>query len=90
MFSGDKVIVTKGSVFVRKGYVCNNMYKLSINGKDMIHAYITDQSFNLWHERLGHINYRKLIDMSKSDILPKFDSHKTDKCKTCMLTKITR
>nr|KAJ0205973.1 hypothetical protein LSAT_V11C500262240 [Lactuca sativa] len=44
----------------------------------------------LWHARLRHINYKRLKDMSKMSLIPAFDMQNNEKCKTCMLTKITR
>nr|KAJ0203942.1 hypothetical protein LSAT_V11C500257960 [Lactuca sativa] len=44
----------------------------------------------LWHARLGHIHYKRLKDMSKMSLIPAFDMQNNEKCKTCMLTKITR
>jgi hypothetical protein len=48
----DKLILSKCGVFVRKGYSCNGMYKLSliINKSDVSCAYIVDSSL-LWHTR---------------------------------------
>nr|KAJ0209141.1 hypothetical protein LSAT_V11C400183740 [Lactuca sativa] len=44
----------------------------------------------LWHARLGHIHYKRLKDMSKMSLILAFDMQNNEKCKTCMLTKITR
>ncbi|KAJ9567153.1 hypothetical protein OSB04_003119 [Centaurea solstitialis] len=43
----------------------------------------------LWHARLGHVHYKRMKDMSKMSLIPAFDLN-GEKCKTCMLTKITR
>jgi hypothetical protein len=91
VFEGDKFILSKGGVFVGKGYLCENMFKCNvanINNNNMISAYIVE-SCDLWHMRLGHVNFRKLEDMMKSNLIPNFDKN-FDSCTTCMLTKITR
>nr|KAJ0197827.1 hypothetical protein LSAT_V11C700348630 [Lactuca sativa] len=44
----------------------------------------------LWHARLGHIYYKRLKDMSKMSLILAFDMQNNEKCKTCMLTKISR
>ena len=91
VFEGDKFILSKGGVFVGKGYLCENMFKCNvanINNNDMISAYIVE-SYDLWHMRLGHVNFRKLEDMMKSNLIPNLDKN-FDSCTTCMLTKITR
>nr|GEV04341.1 zinc finger, CCHC-type [Tanacetum cinerariifolium] len=43
----------------------------------------------LWHARLGHVHYKRMQDMSKDELIPAFDMD-TEKCNTCMLTKITK
>ncbi|GKA56197.1 zinc finger, CCHC-type containing protein [Tanacetum coccineum] len=43
----------------------------------------------LWHARLSHVHYKRMQDMSKDGLIPAFDMD-TEKCNTCMLTKITK
>ncbi|GJV68231.1 zinc finger, CCHC-type containing protein [Tanacetum coccineum] len=43
----------------------------------------------LWHARLGHVYFKRMQDMSKDGLIPAFDMD-TKKCKTYMLTKITK
>ena len=43
----------------------------------------------LWHARLGHVNFRRIHQMSKDNLIPTINVN-TEKCKTCMLTKITK
>ncbi|GJT20674.1 zinc finger, CCHC-type containing protein [Tanacetum coccineum] len=43
----------------------------------------------LWHARLGHVHFKRMQDMSKDGLIPAFDMD-TEKCKTCMLTQITK
>ena len=43
----------------------------------------------LWHARLGHVNFRRMHQMSKDSLIPAINVN-TEKCKTCMLTKITK
>ncbi|GKB14277.1 zinc finger, CCHC-type containing protein, partial [Tanacetum coccineum] len=44
---------------------------------------------SLWHARLGHVHYKRMLEMSKDELIPAIDEN-PDKCTTCMLTKITR
>nr|GEZ36941.1 zinc finger, CCHC-type [Tanacetum cinerariifolium]GEZ36942.1 zinc finger, CCHC-type [Tanacetum cinerariifolium] len=37
----------------------------------------------------GHVHYKRMQDMSKDGLIPAFDMN-TEKCKTCMMTKITK
>ncbi|GKD55102.1 zinc finger, CCHC-type containing protein [Tanacetum coccineum] len=43
----------------------------------------------LWHARVGHVHFKRMQDISKDGLIPAFDID-TKKCKTCMLTKITK
>ncbi|GJZ83037.1 zinc finger, CCHC-type containing protein, partial [Tanacetum coccineum] len=43
----------------------------------------------LWHARLGYVHFKRRQDMSKDGLIQAFDMD-TKKCKTCMLTKITK
>ncbi|GJR37734.1 zinc finger, CCHC-type containing protein [Tanacetum coccineum] len=43
----------------------------------------------IWHARLGHVHFKTMQDMSKDWLILAFDMD-TEKCKTCMLTKITK
>ncbi|GJR10393.1 zinc finger, CCHC-type containing protein [Tanacetum coccineum] len=42
-----------------------------------------------WHARLGHVHFNRKQDMSKMGLILAFDMD-TEKCKTCMLTKIIK
>jgi len=49
-------------MFVGKSYFCENMFKLSVvkvNNVVYNFAFIVD-SFDLWNNRLGHVNFSKL------------------------------
>nr|GEV69108.1 zinc finger, CCHC-type [Tanacetum cinerariifolium] len=55
-------------------------------------AFISTSKLNdsiLWHAILGHVHFKRMQDMSKDGLIPAFDMD-TEKCKTCMLTKITK
>nr|KAJ0199050.1 hypothetical protein LSAT_V11C600338430 [Lactuca sativa] len=94
----DKYILSRHGSFMGFGYVCNGMIRLNINypfidNTVCMASTSTSNNFNkseLWHDRLGHIHYKRLKDMSKMSLIPAFDMKNNEKCKTCMLTKITR
>ena len=56
-------------MYVGNGYVSDGLFKLSvmtiINKNNQSSVYLLE-SFNLWHDRLGHVNYdtlRRLINL---------------------------
>ncbi|GJZ65064.1 pol polyprotein [Tanacetum coccineum] len=74
-FESDKFVITKGGVYVGKGYLDEGLFKLSvvtddsvINNKNMgtstASVYMIDPSF-LWHYRLGHVNFHLLAKKDK-------------------------
>jgi len=95
VYEADKFILSKGSVFVGKGYAASDMFKLNVNnvscGNAMnVSTYMLVCSISsLWRNRLGHVNYKRLKEMSRLELISNFDGN-IEKCKTCMLTKITR
>nr|KAJ0210442.1 hypothetical protein LSAT_V11C400201490 [Lactuca sativa] len=98
VLESDKYILSRHGSFMGFGYICNGMIRLNINYPSsdnfVFMAYSSSsnnfQKSKLWHARLGHIHYKRLKDMSKMSLIPAFDMQNNEKCKTCMLTKITR
>ena len=91
VFEADKLVISKAGTFVGFGHWQNNIFMLNITNKDIFNYMVVshDSIFDLWHARLGHVHQKRMIEMAKEEIIPKFE-HTQEKCKTCMLTKITR
>ena len=89
VFESENCILTKNGVFVGKGYSCEGMYKLSLDiNKIMNSAYIVD-SFDTWHARLAHLNFRSLKYMSKHGLIS-YSNISHEKCEICIQAKITK
>ncbi|CAL8121323.1 unnamed protein product [Prunus armeniaca] len=62
VFEYDKFILTKGGLFVGKGYLADGLFKLNVIGNgafnkiNKVSVYFAESS-NIWHARLGHVNY---------------------------------
>ncbi|GJX21058.1 zinc finger, CCHC-type containing protein [Tanacetum coccineum] len=68
------------------------MFRLNIVNDNIASTFMSTSKLNdsiLWHARLGHVHFKRMQDMSKDRLIPAFDMD-TEKCKTCMLTKITK
>ena len=88
MFEVDTFVLSKGGMFVGKGYLYDGMFKLSIiNNKNVI-AYVCN-SFYVWHFRLGYVHFKWMNDMVKLNLMPNMNVS-DEKCTICTLTKITR
>ena len=61
---------------------------VDFNKNIVISPYMVELS-SFWHHRLGHVNFRRLHDMVKIDLLSYFETSQ-EKCTICKLTKITR
>ncbi|GJT71651.1 zinc finger, CCHC-type containing protein [Tanacetum coccineum] len=66
--------------------------RLNIVSDNIGSAFMSTSKLNdsiLWHARLGHVHFKRMQDMSKDGLISAFDMD-TEKCKTCLLTKITK
>ncbi|GJS74380.1 zinc finger, CCHC-type containing protein [Tanacetum coccineum] len=102
-FSSGKSITLFNVLYVPKlrknlisgfGYYNNGMFMLNLNkvSDDSDYVYMSSSTVvnsSLWHARLGHVHYKRMLEMSKDDLIPAIDEN-PKKCTTCMLTKISR
>lgn len=93
VFQSDKVISSKSGMYVGKGYKCNGFFKLNVmtivNKNNATSIYLLE-STDLWHGRLGHVNYDsiwKLVNMEHNLACRINYKHK---CKVCAEAKLTR
>ena len=81
VYEADEFILSKKSVFVGKGYAANDMFKLNVNNVSSENAmnvltYMLVYSISsLWHNRLGRVNYKRLKEMSRLELIPDFDGN---------------
>ena len=76
VFELDEFVLSKSGMYVGKGYMSDDMWKLTVMiiikldmNKASTFAYILESS-NLWHGRLGHVNYdtlRRLINLKNTN-----------------------
>ncbi|GJT44197.1 zinc finger, CCHC-type containing protein [Tanacetum coccineum] len=73
-------------------HVCKDRCWLNIVNDYIASAFMSTSKLKnsiLWHARLGHVHFKRMHDMSKDGLIPAFDMD-TEKCKSCMLNKITK
>ena len=96
LVESDKVVLTKSGMFVGKGYALNGMFKLSVMvvknemNKNVASSSYLLESSNVWHGRLGHVNFNSIRHLIKLNNIPKFHIDSNHKCKTCVEAKLTR
>jgi transposase InsO family protein len=97
-FESDKFVLTKSGVYVGKGYMSNGLFKLNVmtvvptlamNKNITSSAYFVESS-NIWHGRLGHVNFATLRKLISLECLPKFNIDPNHKCEICVEAKLTR
>ena len=78
VFKLDKFVMSKSRMYVEKGYMSNGMWKVNVMtiiksdmNKACTSAYILEFS-NLWHGRLGHVNYDTLHRLINLNHIPTF------------------
>ncbi|GJU28047.1 zinc finger, CCHC-type containing protein [Tanacetum coccineum] len=92
VIESNKKNLSKHSVFIGFGYLSNQMFRLNIIDDNIGSAFMSTSKPNvsiLWHARLGHVHYKRMQDMYKDGLILAFDMD-TEKCKTFMLTIITK
>ncbi|GJT22107.1 zinc finger, CCHC-type containing protein [Tanacetum coccineum] len=80
MYESDKYILSKSGVFVGFGYYNNGMFMLNLNKvpDDSGSVYMSSSTVvnsSLWHARLGHVHYKRILEMSKDDLIPAIDKN---------------
>ena len=99
VFVSDNFILTKNGMYVGKGYMSNGPFKMNvmtivppiknINNKNTSSAYMLESS-NVWHGRLGHVNYDTLCRLINMECLPNFKLDPNHKCEIFVESKLMR
>lgn len=93
VFESDKFVLTKSGMYVGKGYMSDGLFKMNVMtivpNKKNSSAYMLESS-NVWHGRLGHVNYDALRRLVNMECLPKCSFDSNIKCETCVEAKLTR
>ncbi|XP_020272194.1 LOW QUALITY PROTEIN: K(+) efflux antiporter 2, chloroplastic [Asparagus officinalis] len=73
---------TKNELLAKQKASANMVATNSEKSDNSVVNEVSSSAFSsvLWHNRLGHVNYRKLSSMEKLRLLPKYRGNKPDKC----------
>ena len=95
VFVSDKFVLSKNEMYVGKGYLSDGLFKLNvitIVTKDALNkaasSYVIESS-NIWHARLGHVNYKSINKLMNMGLLPKFDCP-SKKCQVRVESKFSK
>ena len=75
VFEFDKFVLTKSGIYVGKEYMSNGLFKINVitivsdfNNKNTSSACMLESS-NIWHGRLGHVNFDTLRKINEFRIV---------------------
>nr|GEX78789.1 zinc finger, CCHC-type [Tanacetum cinerariifolium] len=80
VYESDKYILSKSGVFVGFEYYNNGMFMLKLNKvpDDLDSIYMSSSNVvdsSLWHARLAHVHYKRMLEMSKDDLILAIDEN---------------
>ncbi|GJS63370.1 zinc finger, CCHC-type containing protein [Tanacetum coccineum] len=80
VYEFDKYILLKSGVFVGFGYYNNGMFMLNLNkvpddSGSVYMSFSTVVNSSLWHARLRHVHYKRMLEISKDDLIPAIDEN---------------
>ena len=75
VFESDKYVLSKHGDFVGFRYFNNGMFMLNLTNHHCVANYVcmasnSNDNSTLWHARLGHVHFRRMQEMSKTDLIP--------------------
>ena len=75
LFDSDIIVLTKNDAFVGNGYCNQGLFMLNVsdiinNNTSSSFAYIVDYC-DIWHGRLGHVNFSYMKKMVELSLTPK-------------------
>ena len=96
-FESNKFVLAKNRVYVGKRYLENGLFKMNVmirlrDFNDCIVSFFVYllESFNLWHDKLRHVNFNSLCKLRNLNLLPNFHVNHNHKCETCVEAKLAK
>jgi hypothetical protein len=96
MFESNKFIVSKFGLFVGKGYDSGGLFCLSVAddcnnvAKLVSYSELNVGKATVWHSRLCHISFDRIIQLSRLNLIPKIPVVRRSKCHACVQAKQPR
>ncbi|GJV35774.1 zinc finger, CCHC-type containing protein [Tanacetum coccineum] len=95
-FSSRKYVTLFNVLYVPKlrfSYYNNGMFMLNLNKlpDDSGSIYMSSSivnNFSLWHAHLGHVHYKRMLEMSKDDLIPAIDENTKNVVLLCCMAVV--
>ena len=95
VFVSDKFVLSKNEMYVGKGYLSDGLFNLNVMNvvtKDDLNkvasSYVLESS-NIWHARLGHVNYKLIKKLMNMGLFSNFE-YPSEKCQVCVESKFSK
>ena len=79
----NKFVIFKSNIFIGKGFICDGLFRLNVINSSDNEIYISFalniESCDIWHGRLGHVNFNSIKKMINLNLIPKSSSDSTSK-----------
>jgi len=99
-FSNGICLLSYDSKVVGKATKFDGLYRLNLDSNvfNSLHvqcigtkrAFIKENSFSLWHRRLGHISKERIDRLIKDEVLPSLDYKDLEQCVDCIRGKLAK
>ena len=87
----NKFIISKSNVFFRKSFVCDGLFRLNVinpsDNKIYIPVALNIESCDIWHGRLGHVNFNFIKKMINLNLIPKSSFDSSSRYEICVQDK---
>ncbi|KAK4386389.1 hypothetical protein Sango_2509500 [Sesamum angolense] len=94
VLESDKVIISRNGDFIGKGYLSDGLFVLNtvstISNKNSLNSAYLVESINIWHGRLGHVNYASIKRLKHMNIINTLDASECAKCSVCVEAKFVK
>ncbi|KAL0334036.1 UNVERIFIED_CONTAM: hypothetical protein Sangu_1559800 [Sesamum angustifolium] len=94
VLEANKVIITKNGDFVGKGYMLDGLFVLNtisaVSNKIASDSVYLIESINIWHSRLGHVNYASIKRLRNMKLINTSDMNECTKCTICVEAKFAK
>jgi hypothetical protein len=96
VFESNKFIISKFGLFIGKGYNIGGLFCLSVaDDCNNVANLVSYSKLNVgepavWHSRLCHINFDRIIQLSKLNLIPKIHVVRRSKYHACLQAKQSR
>jgi len=85
-------------MFVKKRYLCDDLFKMNVmvivtndkNNSKIVSSLYLFESYDVWHDKLGHVNYNFIQGLINHELFPSMIFYKNHKCEFFVELKLIK